>query len=140
MGMVKEFKDFAMKGNVVDMAVGVVIGAAFGKIIASLVNDVMLPPIGYLMKGIDFKSMFVSLDGKEYENLEAAKKVTAPVIGYGSTLTEVVGFLITAFCIFLVVKGMNSMKKKADAAPAEPALPPKQEVLLQEIRDLLAKK
>ena len=132
MGMMKEFKDFAMKGNVVDMAVGIIIGAAFGKIIASFVGDVLMPPIGMLMGGVDFTAMAYTLK-------EAVGETPAVTIGYGKFIQVLVDFLIVAFAIFMAVKAMNNMKKKEEAAPAAPAAPPKEEVLLTEIRDLLKK-
>jgi len=132
MGMMKEFKQFAMKGNVVDMAVGIVIGAAFGKIIASLVKDVIMPPIGVLLGGVDFKNLTWVVQ-------EATEKTKAVVISYGAFLNTIIEFIIIAFAIFLVVKGINSMKKKEEEAPAAPPAPSKEEVLLGEIRDLLKK-
>ena len=132
MGMMKEFKDFAMKGNVVDMAVGIIIGAAFGKIIASFVGDVLMPPIGMMLGGMDFSTMVYTLK-------EAVGETPAVTIGYGKFIQTMVDFLIVAFAIFMAVKAMNNMKKKEEAAPAAPAAPPKEEVLLTEIRDLLKK-
>ena len=132
MGMMKEFKQFAMKGNVVDMAVGIVIGAAFGKIIASLVKDVIMPPIGVLLGGVDFKNLTWVVQ-------EATEKTKAVVISYGAFINTIIEFIIIAFAIFLVVKGINSMKKKEEEAPAAPPAPSKEEVLLGEIRDLLRK-
>jgi large conductance mechanosensitive channel len=144
MSMLKEFKEFAMRGNVVDLAVGVVIGAAFGKIVTSLVNDVIMPPIGKLTGGVDFKELFINLDpgkmtkaGAAVKSLADAKDAQAAVIAYGSFLSTVLDFLIVAFCIFLVVKAMNKLWKKPEAAPAGPTTDQK---LLMEIRDLLAKK
>jgi len=137
--MLKEFKEFAMKGNVMDMAIGIVIGAAFSPIIKSLVSDVIMPPIGLLMGGIDFSNLMVSLDGKEYATLAAAKEAGAATINYGSFINTVINFIIVAFAIFMLVKAMNAAKKKEEAKPAEPAAPPAQEVLLGEIRDLLKK-
>ena len=128
--MLKEFKEFAMRGNVVDMAVGIIIGAAFGKIVSSLVADVIMPPIGMIMGGVDFSDLAVALG----EGADAA------TINYGVFINTVLDFLIVAFAIFMVIKGMNSMKKKEEAKPAEPPKPSKEEVLLTEIRDLLAKK
>ncbi|MGB5255764.1 MAG: large-conductance mechanosensitive channel protein MscL [Woeseiaceae bacterium] len=128
--MLKEFKDFAMRGNVVDMAVGIIIGAAFGKIVSSLVSDVIMPPIGMAMGGVDFSNLAISLG----EGAEAAS------INYGVFINTVLDFLIVAFAIFMVIKGLNSMKKKEEEKPAEPPKPSKEEVLLTEIRDLLAKK
>jgi len=130
MGMVKEFKEFAVKGNVVDMAVGIVIGAAFGKIITSLVADVIMPPIGVAMGGVDFSNLSIIVK-------EAIDKKPAVVISYGKFLQTIIDFIIIAFAIFMAVKGMNSLKKKEAAAPAAP---PNQEVLLAEIRDLLKDK
>ncbi len=130
MGMLKEFKEFAVKGNVVDMAVGIIIGAAFGKIVSSFVADVIMPPIGLLLGGVDFTNLAITLKA-------ATGDAPAVVLGYGKFVQSVVDFTIVAFAIFLVVKAMNSMKKKEEEAPAEP---PKQEVLLTEIRDLLKQK
>jgi large conductance mechanosensitive channel len=127
MSMVQEFKAFAMRGNVVDMAVGIVIGAAFGKIVASFVNDVLMPPIGLLIGGVDFTGLSITLRAAT----EAAAAVT---LNWGSFVQTVIDFLIVAFAIFLLVKAMNAAKKKEEAAPAEP---PRQEVLLTEIRDAL---
>lgn len=107
MGMMQEFKEFAMKGNVVDLAVGVIIGAAFGKIVTSMVNDVLMPPIGMLMGGVDFKGLFVALKGGPFDTLAAAEAAGAPVIRYGNFIQTVVDFLIVAFCIFIVVKQVN---------------------------------
>jgi len=137
MGMIKEFKDFAVKGNVVDLAVGIIIGAAFGKIVTSLVSDVIMPPIGKLMGGVDFSSMFFDLSGTNPVSLEAAKAAGVPVIAYGAFISTIIDFVIVAFVIFLMIKQINRMKKKAEAAPAAP---PQEIVLLTEIRDLLKKK
>lgn len=131
MGMFKEFKEFAVKGNVVDMAVGIIIGAAFGKIITSLVADVIMPPIGVAMGGVDFSNLSIIVQ-------EAIDKKPAVVISYGKFLQTIIDFIIIASAIFIAVKGMNSLKKKE--AEAVPAAPPNQEVLLAEIRDLLKKK
>jgi len=132
MGMLKEFKEFAVKGNVVDMAVGVVIGGAFGKIITSLVGDVIMPPIGVLLGGVDFSNLAIILQ-------EAVDKKPAVVISYGKFLQTIIDFTIIAFAIFMAVKAMNSLKKAEAAAPAAPPAPSNQEVLLAEIRDLLKK-
>lgn len=132
MGMVQEFKEFAVKGNVVDMAVGVIIGGAFGKIVSSLVTDVVMPPIGVLIGGVDFSKLAFTLQ-------EATATAPAVVISYGRFVQTVVDFTIVAAVIFMVIKGINSMKKKAEeATPTTPAIPA-QEVLLTEIRDLLKK-
>lgn len=130
MGFVKEFKEFAMRGNVMDMAVGIVIGGAFGKIVTSLVNDVIMPPVGMLLGGVDFSSLAVTLK-------PAAGEAPAVMLKYGAFVNTIVDFLIVALAIFLVVKGLNSLKKKQQAAPPPP--PPVQETLLREIRDLLKK-
>ncbi|HAH36701.1 MAG TPA: large conductance mechanosensitive channel protein MscL [Algoriphagus sp.] len=140
MGMLKEFKEFAVKGNVVDLAVAVIIGGAFGKIVSSFVNDIIMPPLGLLLGGVDFKDLAVVL--KEAE-MDAAGEVAvaAVTLNYGMFIQNVVDFVIIAFVIFLAIKGMNNMKKKKEkkeeAAP--PPAPPKSEVLLEEIRDLLKK-
>ena len=127
--MLNEFKAFAMRGNVVDMAVGIVIGSAFGKIVSSLVADVIMPPIGMIMGGVDFSSLAIALG----EGEEAAS------INYGVFINTILDFIIIAFAIFMVIKGINSMKKKEEEKPAEPPKPSSEEVLLTEIRDLLAK-
>ncbi len=132
MGMMKEFKEFAVKGNVVDMAVGIIIGAAFGKIVSSFVEDVIMPPIGMLIGGIDFTNLAVTLK-------EASGDVPAVIISYGKFIQTVVDFTIVAFAIFMVIKGINSLKRKQEEAPEEPAKPGPEEVLLTEIRDLLKK-
>jgi large conductance mechanosensitive channel len=134
MSIGKEFKEFAMRGNVVDLAVGVIIGAAFGKIVTSLVNDVIMPPIGYLTGGIDFKNLKIVI--KEGDPL---KKIADVSINYGNFINTMIEFLIIAFCIFMIVKAINSMKKPEEPAPAADPVPTKEEVLLTEIRDLLAK-
>ncbi|MBE0646001.1 MAG: large-conductance mechanosensitive channel protein MscL [Bacteroidetes bacterium] len=128
--MMKEFKDFAMRGNVIDMAVGIVIGAAFGAIVSSFVANVVTPPLGVLLGGVDFTSMNIVMK-------EAVGETPAVTLDYGIFLQKVFDFIIVAFAIFMVIKGMNSMKKKKEEAPAAPAPPPAEEVLLTEIRDLL---
>jgi large conductance mechanosensitive channel len=138
--MLKEFKEFAMRGNVIDLAVGVIIGAAFGKIVTSLVNDIIMPPIGILLGGVDFTEMYINLSGGEFASLAAAKEAGAATINYSVFVNTVINFLIVAFAIFLVIKQMNKMKKKEEAKPAAPAAPPRDEVLLEEIRDLLKAK
>ena len=141
MGFIKEFKEFAVKGNVMDMAVGVIIGGAFGKIVTSLVSDVLMPVISLVTGGIDFTNLFVNLSGDEkYATLAAAQEAGASVFAYGQFIQNIVDFLIVAFCIFLMLKGINKLnKKKEEEAPAAPA-GPTQEELLAEIRDLLKKK
>jgi large conductance mechanosensitive channel len=117
--MLKEFKDFAMRGNVVDLAVGVIIGAAFGKIVSSLVEDVLMPPIGRLLGHVDFSGLFLALDGKHYDTLALAKAASAPTVNYGIFLNTIINFLIVAFVVFLVVQQMNRLTKKPEA-PAAP--------------------
>ena len=143
MGFIKEFKEFAMKGNVMDMAVGVIIGGAFGKIVSSLVDDVLMPLIGKMTGGVSFVDLFVTLGDGDYKTLAAAKEAGAAVFAYGQFIQNIVDFLIVAFCIFLMLKGINKLnRKKEEPKPAEPAAPkgPTQEELLAEIRDLLKKK
>lgn len=130
MSMLSEFKSFAMRGNVVDMAVGIVIGGAFGKIVSSFVADVLMPPIGLLLGNVDFSDLAVTLRA-------AAEGAEAVTLRYGQFIQTVLDFVIIAFAIFLVVKAMNTMKKKEEAAPAAPPEPSKEEVLLTEIRDAL---
>jgi large conductance mechanosensitive channel len=130
MSMMSEFKDFAMRGNVIDMAVGIVIGGAFGKIVSSFVADVLMPPIGMMLGNVDFSDLAVTLQA-------ATDEGTAVMLRYGIFLQTVIDFLIIAFAIFLVVKAMNTLKKKEEAAPAAPPAPSKEETLLTEIRDAL---
>jgi large conductance mechanosensitive channel len=130
MSMIKEFKDFAVKGNVVDMAVGIIIGAAFGKIVSSFVGDVIMPPIGVLLGGVDFTNLALTVK-------EASGDLPAVVISYGKFIQSVVDFTIIAFAIFIAVKAINSLKRKEEESPQAPPEPPAQEVLLTEIRDLL---
>ena len=139
MKIAQEFREFISRGNVIDLAVGVIIGAAFGKIVNSLVAEVIMPPIGAAMKGVDFSSLFVSLDGKPYESLAAAKTAGAPVIGYGIFMNTVIEFLIIAACVFLLVKIVNKIKREPAPAPPAPPEPTRSEVLLTEIRDALKK-
>lgn len=112
MGIVKEFKEFAMQGNVLDLAVGIIIGAEFGKIVNSLVNDVLMPPLGKLIGGVNFTDLNISLDGNVYKTLEEAKSAGAPVLGYGSFIQSVINFLIVAFCIFILIKAVNKFNRK----------------------------
>ena len=137
MKIIQEFKQFAMKGNVVDMAVGIIIGAAFGKIVSSLVNDVIMPPIGMLIGGVDFADLKVTL--KEATVDPAGSAIDAVTLNYGAFIQTTIDFLIVAFAIFLMVKAMNQMKKKEAEAPPAPPEPSKEEKLLSEIRDLLKK-
>ncbi|MDH3590793.1 MAG: large conductance mechanosensitive channel protein MscL [Planctomycetota bacterium] len=135
--MLKEFKEFALKGNVMDMAIGIIIGVAFGGVIKSLVADVLMPPIGLLMGKVDFSQKFLNLGEGDYETLEAAKAAGAPVMTYGAFINTVINFIIVAFAIFLLVKAMNKAKKKEEAKP--PPGPTKDQELLAEIRDALKK-
>ena len=130
MSMMSEFRDFAMRGNVVDMAVGIVIGGAFGKIVSSFVNDVLMPPIGLALGGVDFSDLAITLQ-------EASGDVAAVTLNYGAFIQTVVDFIIIAFAIFMVVKAMNNLKKKEEAAPAPPPKPSEEVTLLTEIRDLM---
>ncbi len=130
MSMMSEFKDFAMRGNVVDMAIGIIIGGAFGKIVSSFVNDVLMPPIGMLLGGVDFSDLAVTLK-------EAAGETAAVTLNYGSFIQTVIDFVIIAFAIFMAIKAMNRMKKEEEEAPAEPPKPSAEVQLLTEIRDSL---
>ena len=139
MGFIKEFKEFAVKGNVMDMAVGVIIGGAFGKIVTSLVNDVLMPLISKMTGGVSFTDLFINLtDDAKYATLAAAQEAGASVFAYGQFIQNIIDFIIIAFCIFLMIKGMNKLKKQEEPAPEAPA-GPTQEELLTEIRDLLKK-
>ena len=136
--MLKEFKDFAMKGNVLDMAIGVIIGGAFGKIVSSLVSDVLMPPIGLLLGKVDFSSLFLNLSGTPQPSLAAAKAAGAPTLNYGVFLQATFDFIIIAFVIFVLVKQVNRLKREAPPPPpAPPAGPTNEEKLLMEIRDAL---
>lgn len=130
MGIIKEFKEFAVKGNMIDMAVGIIIGAAFGKIVSSLVKDVIMPPLGVLIGGVDFSDLAITVKA-------ASEGVAAVTINYGTFIQTVIDFTIIAAAIFIMVKGINTLKKKEAAAPAAPPKPSAEEVLLTEIRDLL---
>ncbi len=132
MSLMKEFREFAMRGNVVDMAVGIIIGSAFGKIVSSVVNDVLMPPIGLLLGGVDFSGFAVTLKS-------AAGEAPSVAIRYGTFINAVIDFLIVAFVLFVVIKVMNTLRLKKEAEPPAPAKPSSQEVLLSEIRDLLKK-
>lgn len=139
MGFISEFKKFAMRGNVLDLAVAVIIGGAFGKIVSSFVNDVIMPIVGLAMGGVDFKKEFIALDGGTYESLEAAKEAGVATLTYGNFIQTVIDFVIIALCIFMVIKAYERSKKKEEPAPAAPK-GPTQEELLTEIRDLLKQK
>jgi large conductance mechanosensitive channel len=142
MGMMKEFKQFALRGNVVDLAVGVIIGGAFGKIINSVIEDLIMPIVGKAVGNVDFSNLYFPMSDKilkindQWPALVDAKKL-GPVLAYGNFITIAINFAILAFCIFIMIKAMNTLKKKEDAAPSAP--PSNQEVLLTEIRDLLRK-
>jgi large conductance mechanosensitive channel len=116
--MLKEFKEFAMRGNVIDLAVGVIIGAAFGKIVSSLVQDIIMPPIGLLLKNVNFSGLFIALDGKHYDTLGDAQKAAAPTLNYGLFLNNIIDFLIVAFCVFLLVQQVNRWTKKPEPTSA----------------------
>jgi large conductance mechanosensitive channel len=136
MSLVKEFKAFAMRGNVVDMAVGIIIGGAFGKIVSSLVNDVIMPPIGMLLGNMDFSQLSIVL---KKESIDAAgSKIPAVTLGYGTFINTIIDFLIVAIAIFAVIKLMNAARKKEEAAPAPPPPPSAEEKILTEIRDILS--
>jgi len=140
--MLKEFRDFAMRGNVVDMAVGIIIGASFGTIVKSMVDDIIMPPVGLLLGGIDFTNIFLTLKGESFPSLEQARAAGAVTLNVGVFLNSVITFAIVAFCVFVLIKAMNRLKAQSDAAPADekPAPPPRSEVLLEEIRDALVKR
>ena len=138
--MLKEFKEFALKGNVLDMAVGIIIGAAFTTIVTSLVDDILMPPIGVLMGGIDFSSYFINLSGQGVASLTAARNEGLPVIAYGNFINAVIKFVIVAFALFLVIKNVNklkSMMEREEEKATEIAPPPRNEILLEEIRDAI---
>ncbi len=138
--MLNEFKEFALRGNVVDMAVGIIIGAAFSTIVRSLVDDIIMPPIGVVTGGVDFSSMFVALNGQHYDSLAQAKQAAAPTVNFGVFINNVISFMIVAFVLFMVVKGMNKLRRKQEEDPSA-ELPPSREVqLLEEIRDALVKR
>ena len=135
--MWREFREFAMRGNVVDLAVGIILGAAFTTIVNSLVNDLIMPPLGLAIGGIDFSNFFVTLKGGSYPTLEAAKAAGAVTVNYGLFINAVIRFVIVAFAIFLLVKQINRLQRQEAKAPLAPPEPPRQELLLAEIRDLL---
>ena len=139
--MINEFKEFIARGNVMDMAVGIIMGAAFTAIVTSMVGDLLMPFIGVFTAGIDFADLYVSLDGESYANLAAAEAAGAAIVKYGAFINAVINFLIVAFVVFMLIKGVNNLKRKQEEAPPEdkPAPPPADIALLTEIRDLLAK-
>ena len=132
--MFKEFKEFATRGNVLDLAVGFILGAAFTAIVSSLVDDILMPPLGMILGSLDFSSLYLNLSGAEYASLAAAREAGAPVIAYGLFINAVIKFLLVALALFVLIKQFNRFRKKEEAAPAAPTA---QEVLLTEIRDLL---
>jgi large conductance mechanosensitive channel len=138
--MLKEFREFAVKGNVVDLAIGVIIGAAFGQIVSSIVSDLFMPLVGAVAGGLDFSNHFVGLSSSVTATTLAAAREQGAVLAYGHFLTVVINFLIIAWILFLVVKGINRLRRNAAHEPAPPAPPSKEEILLTEIRDLLARK
>ena len=138
--MLKEFKEFAMRGNVVDMAVGIIIGAAFTSIVKSMVGDMMMPIVGLVTGGIDFTNVFITLKGGEFETLKAAQDAGAVTLNIGLFINAVISFVIVAFALFLLIKGMNQMKRKQEESPEDAPPPPREVQLLEEIRDALVKK
>lgn len=143
MGLVKEFREFAVKGNAIDLAVGVIIGAAFGAVVTSIVNDVLMPPIGVLTGGVDFKDKFLVLSTKpgttvtDFRTLAEAKAAGAATLNYGQFINTIINFLIVAFCVFMLVKAINLLRRKEAAAPSVPPAPTREELLLTDIRDAL---
>jgi large conductance mechanosensitive channel len=138
--MFEEFKKFAMRGNVVDLAVGFILGGAFSTIVRSFVDDILMPPLGLLLGGVDFTNLFIVLGDAQYESLAAAQEAGAATINYGLFINNVISFLILAFALFIMIKGMNRLQeKKADDVPEQPPAKPRNEELLEEIRDLLKK-
>ena len=136
--MLKEFKEFAMRGNMIDLAVGIIIGGAFGKIVTSLVNDIVMPPIGLLMGNVDFSNLFLDLSMHGYPSLAAAQEAGAPIVKYGVFINNILDFLIVAFAVFLLIRALNRLKRKQEAAPPPPPPgPTPEEKLLMEIRDTL---
>jgi large conductance mechanosensitive channel len=137
--MLQEFKEFALRGNVVDMAVGIIIGAAFSTIVRSLVDDIIMPPLGVITGGMDFSNMFIALNGQDYPSLAAAKQAGAPTINFGVFINNVISFLLVALVLFMVIKAMNKLRRKQEEAPAKEPPPSREVQLLTEIRDSLAK-
>lgn len=138
MGMLQEFKEFALRGNVVDMAVGIIIGAAFSTIVRSLVDDIIMPPIGVVTGGVDFSNLFITLSGASYNSLAAAKQAGAPTINVGVFINNLISFLIVAVVLFMVIKAMNQLRRKQDEADTPP--PSREVQVLEEIRDVLVKR
>ncbi len=138
--MLKEFKEFALRGNVVDMAVGIIIGAAFSTIVKSLVDDIIMPPMGVVTGGVDFSNMFIPLNGEHYDSLALARQAGAPTVNYGIFINNVISFTIVAFVLFMVVKGMNQLRRKQEEEPASEPPPSREVQLLEQIRDALVKR
>ena len=135
--MLKEFKEFALRGNVVDMAVGIVIGAAFSTIVRSLVDDIVMPPMGVVTGGVDFSNMFIALNGEHYDSLAQARQAGAATINFGVFINNLISFLIVAFVLFMVVKAMNQLRRRQEEDPAAETPPSREVQLLEEIRDAL---
>ena len=135
--MLKEFKEFALRGNVVDMAVGIIIGAAFSTIVRSLVDDIIMPPIGVVTGGVDFSNMFITLNGEHYESLAQARQAGAATLNFGVFINNVISFMIVAFVLFMVIKAMNQLRRKQEEAPATEPPPSREVQLLEQIRDAL---
>ena len=138
--MLNEFKEFALRGNVMDMAVGIIIGAAFSTIVRSLVDDIVMPPIGVVTGGVDFSSIFIALNGQHYDSLAAARQAGAPTMNIGLFINNVISFLIVAFVLFMAIKAMNKLRRKQEEEPASEPPPSREVELLQEIRDALVKR
>jgi large conductance mechanosensitive channel len=138
--MLQEFKEFALRGNVVDMAVGIIIGAAFSTIVQSLVNDVIMPPIGLITGGMDFSDLYINLSGGDYQSLAQAREAGAATINVGIFINSVISFAIVAFVLFMVIKGMNQLRRKHEEEPATEPPPSREVQLLEEIRDALVKR
>lgn len=137
--MLKEFREFIQRGNVLDLAVAVVLGAAFGAVVNSFVQDILMPILGLLTGGVNFNSLYINLSGKSFESYQAAKAAGAAVIGYGALIQAIITFLLIAWAVFLIIKAVNLASRKQAAAPPPPAPPSREEELLVEIRDLLAR-
>ncbi len=137
--MLNEFKEFILRGNAMDMAVGIIMGAAFGAMVGSLVEDVIMPPIGWILGGVDFSTIFFSLTGENYATLDAAKEAGAPVIGVGAFINALIKLVVVGFAVFMLVKAVNKMNRAKEEEPAAPEAPPADVALLTEIRDLLKK-
>jgi large conductance mechanosensitive channel len=140
MSWMKEFREFAVKGNAIDLAVGVILGAAFGRVVSSLVDDILMPPIGLLLGGVDFTNLFWTLGPGQYATLAAAKAAGAATLNYGVFLQSVIDFLLVALAVFFLVRAINRLRRRQEAEAAPPAAPPEEVVLLREIRDSLARR